>query len=96
MLDRVRFSTGLALPATHACTQFPAVLALAAGLGASIVWALALPGVLHQAWPSAVLNAVWFVVAVVTLVRGPAPGRPSTPRAELEHARRRRDDPRVV
>ena len=44
VLDRVRRSTGLALPATHACEEFAAVLALVeAGLGASIVPALALP-----------------------------------------------------
>ena len=44
VLDRVRRSTGLALPATHVCEEFAAVLALVeAGLGASIVPALALP-----------------------------------------------------
>ncbi len=44
VLDRVRRSTGAVLPATHACTEFPAVLALVeAGLGASLVPALALP-----------------------------------------------------
>ena len=44
VLDRVRSSTGLALPATHVCEEFAAVLALVeAGLGASIVPALALP-----------------------------------------------------
>ena len=44
LLDRVRRSTGLALPATHVCEEFAAVLALVeAGFGASIVPALALP-----------------------------------------------------
>jgi DNA-binding transcriptional LysR family regulator len=44
VLDRVRSSTGLDLPATHACEEFTAVLALVdAGFGASIVPALALP-----------------------------------------------------
>lgn len=44
VLDRVRRSTGLALPVAHACEEFAAVLALVeAGLGASIVPALALP-----------------------------------------------------
>ncbi len=44
VLDRVRRSTGLLLPATHVCEEFAAVLALVeAGLGASIVPALALP-----------------------------------------------------
>ena len=44
VLDRVRRSTGLDLPATHVCEEFAAVLALVeAGLGASIVPALALP-----------------------------------------------------
>jgi DNA-binding transcriptional LysR family regulator len=44
VLDRVRRSTGLALPVVHACEEFAAVLALVeAGLGASIVPALALP-----------------------------------------------------
>lgn len=44
VLDRIRRSTGLALPVAHACGEFAAVLALVeAGLGASIVPALALP-----------------------------------------------------
>ena len=44
VLDRVRRSTGLALPVAHACEEFAAVLALVeAGLGVSIVPALALP-----------------------------------------------------
>ena len=44
VLDRVRRSTGLDLPATHVCEEFAAVLALVeAGLGASIVPALGLP-----------------------------------------------------
>lgn len=44
VLDRVRRSTNLALPAMHVCGEFPAVLALVeAGLGASIVPDLALP-----------------------------------------------------
>ncbi len=44
VLDRVRRSTGLELPATHVCEEFAAVLALVeAGLGASIVPALGLP-----------------------------------------------------
>jgi DNA-binding transcriptional LysR family regulator len=44
VLDRVRRSTGLELPATHVCEEFAAVLALVeAGLGASIVPDLALP-----------------------------------------------------
>jgi DNA-binding transcriptional LysR family regulator len=44
VLDRVRRSTGLALPVAHVCEEFAAVLALVqAGLGASIVPALALP-----------------------------------------------------
>ncbi len=44
VLDRVRSSTGLDLPATHACEEFAAVLALVdAGFGAAIIPALALP-----------------------------------------------------
>ena len=44
VLDRVRRSTGLVLPVAHACEEFAAVLALVeAGLGVSIVPALALP-----------------------------------------------------
>jgi DNA-binding transcriptional LysR family regulator len=44
VLDRVRRSTGLELPVAHACEEFAAVLALVeAGLGVSIVPALALP-----------------------------------------------------
>jgi DNA-binding transcriptional LysR family regulator len=44
VLDRVRRSTGLALPVAHACEEFAAVLALVeAGLGVSIVPALSLP-----------------------------------------------------
>lgn len=44
VLNRIRRSTGLALTATHACEEFAAVLALVeAGLGASIIPALALP-----------------------------------------------------
>lgn len=44
VLDRVRHSTGLDLPATHVCEEFAAVLALVeAGLGASVVPVLALP-----------------------------------------------------
>ena len=44
VLDRVRRSTGLALPATHACEEFAAVLALVeAGLGASIFRPLPYP-----------------------------------------------------
>ena len=44
VLDRVRRSTGLALPVAHVCEEFAAVLALVeAGLGASIVPAVALP-----------------------------------------------------
>ncbi len=44
VLERVRRSTGFLLPATHACEEFAAVLALVdAGLGASIIPALAQP-----------------------------------------------------
>jgi DNA-binding transcriptional LysR family regulator len=44
VLDRVRRSTGLALPAVHVCEEFAAVLALVeAGFGASPLPALALP-----------------------------------------------------
>jgi DNA-binding transcriptional LysR family regulator len=44
VLNRIRRSTGLALAATHVCEEFAAVLALVeAGLGASIIPALALP-----------------------------------------------------
>jgi DNA-binding transcriptional LysR family regulator len=44
VLDRVRRSTGLALPAMHACEEFAAVLALVqAGFGASPIPGLALP-----------------------------------------------------
>lgn len=44
VLDQVRRSSGLALPTRHTCVEFPAVLALVeAGLGASLLPALALP-----------------------------------------------------
>lgn len=44
VLQRVRRTSGLPMPAVHVCTEFPAVLALVeAGLGASIVPELALP-----------------------------------------------------
>ena len=44
VLERVRRSTGFLLPATHVCEEFAAVLALVdAGLGASIIPALAQP-----------------------------------------------------
>jgi DNA-binding transcriptional LysR family regulator len=44
VLDRLRRSSGLPLASTHVCAEFPSVLALVeAGLGASVVPALALP-----------------------------------------------------
>ena len=65
--------------------------------------ALALHGLLHQAWPSAFVNTVWFVIAVIALGRASAPrvGRDCRSDAgaalvELEHARRSRDDSRIV
>jgi len=44
VLDRLRATTGLPLPGTHVCLEFPAALALVdAGLAAALVPALALP-----------------------------------------------------
>lgn len=68
-------------------------------LGAGV--ALALNGLVHQAWPSTVVNTVWFVIAGVSLVSAGRAGDGSgsnagTTPVELEHDRRSRDDSRIV
>ncbi len=57
-----------ALTSTRAVRIPPKILAVL-NLGAG---ALALNSAAHHAWPSMLLNAVWFLVAAVTVVRSTA------------------------
>jgi hypothetical protein len=60
-----------ALTSARSVRVTPKALAVM-NLGAGI---LALNGLVHQAWPSTILNTVWFGVAVVTVARR-SDGRP--------------------
>ena len=69
-----------ALSNTRSVRVTPRALAVM-NLGAGA--ALALNGLVHHAWPSTVVNTVWFVIAVVALGRAAVPGvKRNRPRTE--------------
>ena len=109
LIDLVGFAGAAIVLAAYALTNArsiratPKTLALM-NLGAG---ALALNGLVHHAWPSMVVNTVWFVIAAITLGRHLTPnrlvasGRAGAQRrrsntVEFEHDRRRDDDARIV
>ena len=87
LLDVVGFAGAAVVLAAFALTStrpaaVPPRLLAGMNLGAGV---LAVHGAVHHAWPSAVLNGTWFVVAVVAVCRSPRgsrgePGPPRSPR----------------
>ena len=75
LIDLVGFAGAVVVLAAFALTNTrsvrvtPTTLAVM-NLGAG---ALALNGLVHQAWPSTVVNAVWFVIAAIALGRDVVP-----------------------
>ena len=71
LIDLVGFAGAAAVLAAYALTNARSVRATpktlaAMNLGAG---ALALHGLVHQVWPSTVVNTVWFVIAAIALGR---------------------------
>lgn len=90
IIDLIGYAGAAVVLAAYALTNLrrvrvaPRTLAMM-NLGAGL--ALALNGLVHQAWPSTVVNTVWFAIAVITLSRRHS-DRASAP-SELQHAGRR-------
>ena len=108
LIDLIGFAGAAVMLAAYALTNARSVRVtprtlVVMNLGAGV--ALALNGLVHHAWPSTVVNAVWFMIAAVALgrsagsARGSRRGPGSDPDAalvELEHDRRSREDSRIV
>jgi hypothetical protein len=98
LIDLIGFAGAIVVLAAYALANArsvwvtPKTLAVM-NLGAGA--ALAVNGLVHQAWPSVVVNTVWSVIAAVALGRA-ANRSADAALIELEHDGRSRDDSRVV
>ena len=76
LIDLLGFAGAATVLTAYALTsarsvRVPPTLLAVLNLGSG---ALVVNGLVHQAWPSIVVNTIWFTVAVVALVRGARSG----------------------